>query len=89
VSQDCIFCKIIAGDLPATLLYEDDDIIAFNDISPQAPTHILLIPRKHISGPSALTEADQHLVGKLVEKGTELAAELGGFFDDKFEMITF
>jgi len=84
VSQDCIFCKIIAGDIPATLLYKDDDIIAFNDISPQAPTHILVIPLKHIAGPSALTEADQPLIGKLVEKGTELAAEVG--LDDGYRL---
>ena len=85
MSKDCIFCKIIAGDIPATLLYEDDDIIAFNDISPQAPRHILVIPRKHITGPSALTEADQALIGKLVTKGTELAAKAG--LDDGFRLV--
>ena len=77
MSQDCIFCKIIAGDIPATLLYEDEDVIAFNDISPQAPTHILVIPRKHIAGPAALTDADQALIGKIVKTGTDLAAEAG------------
>ncbi len=77
MSQECIFCKIIAGDIPAKLLYEDDDVLAFNDISPVAPTHILVIPRKHIIGPAALTEADQALTGKLVQVGTDLAAQTG------------
>ncbi|NQV43003.1 MAG: histidine triad nucleotide-binding protein [Candidatus Marinimicrobia bacterium] len=85
MSQDCIFCKIIAGDIPATLLFEDDDILAFNDISPQAPTHILVIPRKHITGPGALTEADQTLIGKLVVKGTQLAAKVG--LDDGYRLV--
>ncbi len=85
MSQDCIFCKIIAGDIPATLLFEDDDILAFNDISPQAPTHILVIPRKHITGPAALTEADQALIGKLVVKGTQLADKAG--LDDGFLLV--
>jgi histidine triad (HIT) family protein len=85
VSQDCIFCKIIAGEIPATLLYEDADIIAFNDISPQAPTHILVIPRRHIAGPAALTEADQKLTGRLVQKGNELAAKAG--LDDGYRLV--
>ena len=85
MSQACIFCKIIAGDIPATLLYEDDDILAFNDISPVAPTHILVIPRRHIAGPASLTDADQLLIGKLVKKGTELAAEHG--LDDGFRLV--
>ena len=85
MSQDCIFCKIIAGDIPATLVYEDDEIIAFNDISPQAPTHILVIPRKHITGPAALTDADQALIGKLVKTGTDLAAQAG--LEDGFRLV--
>lgn len=85
MSQDCIFCKIIAGDIPAKLLYEDDDVIAFNDISPVAPTHILVIPRKHIVGPAALTEADQALTGKLLKVGTDLAAQTG--LEDGFRLV--
>lgn len=85
MSQECIFCKIIAGDIPATLLYEDEDVLAFNDISPQAPTHLLVIPRKHITGPSALTDADQVLIGKLIKKGTELAAEVR--LDDGYRLV--
>ena len=85
MSQECVFCKIIAGDIPATLLYEDEDVRAFNDISPQAPTHLLVIPRKHIAGPAALTDADQSLIGKLIKKGTELAAEVG--LDDGYRLV--
>ncbi|MCF7923305.1 MAG: histidine triad nucleotide-binding protein [Candidatus Marinimicrobia bacterium] len=77
MTQECIFCKIIAGDIPAALLYEDDDILAFNDISPAAPVHILVIPRKHMRGPASLSEADQSLIGKMVLKGTELAIDAG------------
>ncbi len=85
MSQECIFCKIINGDIPATLLYEDDDLLAFNDISPQAPTHILVIPRKHISGPAALTVDDQMLMGKIVKVSTELAEKAG--LEDGFRLV--
>jgi len=85
VSHECIFCKIIAGEIPAKLLYEDQDIIAFNDISPQAPTHILVIPKKHIPGPAAMSETDQGLMGKLIRVGTDLAAEKG--LEDGFRLV--
>ena len=85
MSQACIFCKIIAGDIPAKLLYEDDNILAFNDISPVAPTHILVIPKKHIIGPAALTETDQALMGKLLKVGTDLAAQAG--LEDGFRLV--
>ncbi|NQV29866.1 MAG: histidine triad nucleotide-binding protein [Candidatus Marinimicrobia bacterium] len=85
VSSDCIFCKIINGDIPAKLLYEDADVLAFDDINPQAPTHILVIPRNHIPGPAALTEADQALTGKLVKRATDLAAKAG--LKDGFRLV--
>ena len=85
MSPDCIFCKIISGDIPAKLVYEDDDLLAFNDINPQAPTHILVIPRKHIKGPAALTEADQELTGKLVGLGISLAADAQ--LDNGFRLV--
>lgn len=85
MSQDCIFCKIIHGDIPADLLYQDDEVLAFNDISPQAPTHILVIPKQHISGPERLTAADEALIGKLVRVGTDLAKEQG--LDDGFRLV--
>ncbi|MEA3285785.1 MAG: histidine triad nucleotide-binding protein [Candidatus Marinimicrobia bacterium] len=85
MTQDCIFCKIIAGDIPAKLLYEDAEMLAFNDISPQAPTHILIIPKKHIAGPAALTADDELLMGKMVNLGTTLATEAG--LQDGFRLV--
>ena len=76
--SDCIFCKIVAGDIPAKKLYEDDEVLAFWDIAPQAPVHFLLvIPKKHISGPADVVEADDKLIGKLIRIGAQLAAENG------------
>ena len=85
MSQDCIFCKIVDGDIPADLLYEDEDVIAFNDINPQAPMHVLVIPRKHISAPADVTEADEGLVGKLIRVGSQLAADRG--MGDGFRLL--
>ena len=85
MAQDCIFCKIIAGDIPAKLLYEDADMLAFNDISPVAPTHILIIPRKHVAGPAALTVDDELLMGKMVNLGSTLAAKAG--LKDGFRLV--
>jgi len=75
--DDCIFCKIVAGEIPAQKLYEDDDVIAFWDISPQAPKHFLVIPKKHITGPSSVTQEDEQLIGKLIRVGGDLAKEQG------------
>jgi Diadenosine tetraphosphate (Ap4A) hydrolase and other HIT family hydrolases len=75
--DNCLFCKIIRGEIPAGKLYEDDDVLAFRDIAPQAPTHILVIPKKHLSGPSALTEEDEQVVGKLMRVGNSIAAKEG------------
>lgn len=77
MSDDCLFCKIIKGDIPADKLYEDDELLAFSDISPQAPKHFLVIPKKHISGPGDITDTDTELIGKLVKKGAEIAKEQG------------
>ena len=60
---DCLFCKIIAGKIPAKKVYEDEKAFAFEDIKPQAPTHVLIIPKKHIVGIDQATEADAELVG--------------------------
>ena len=63
--EDCIFCKIIKGQIPSTIVYEDSDIIAFRDVDPQAPVHILVIPKKHISSLIDLKEEDELLIGKI------------------------
>ncbi len=75
--QDCIFCKIVAGEIPSKQVYADDLIIAFHDISPQAPTHILVIPRKHISDMNEASAEDQALLGHMMLRAGEIAAEAG------------
>ena len=75
--NDCLFCKIVAGDIPAEKLYEDDDIIAFWDIAPQAPKHFLVIPKKHIVGPATVAEEDEVLIGKMMRVGAKVANEQG------------
>lgn len=74
---DCLFCKIIAGDIPAKTVYQDEWMIAFHDISPQAPTHILVIPKKHIPSLNELTSEDELLVGKILLRISGLTQELG------------
>ncbi|MHB1418927.1 MAG: histidine triad nucleotide-binding protein [Bacillota bacterium] len=71
--KDCIFCRIINQDIPAELLYEDDQIVAFKDINPEAPVHILLVPRKHIPNMAALTTEDAPMIGHLHLVAGELA----------------
>ncbi len=77
MNEHCLFCKIIAGQIPATTIYEDDDLVAFHDISPQAPIHFLVIPKKHIIGPAFIGAGDEQLIGKMVRIGGQLAMELG------------
>ncbi len=64
--MDCLFCKIVAKEIPAQLVYEDKDCIAFRDINPQAPTHLLIVPKKHIEKIADLNESDQTLAGHLL-----------------------
>ncbi len=75
--SDCIFCKIIKGEIPSTNVYRDEQITAFRDINPAAPTHILLVPIKHIDSVDALTVEDEPLIGHLVKVAGELAAREG------------
>jgi len=77
MAGDCLFCKIIQGDIPSDKLYEDDEVLAFRDIAPTAPVHFLVIPKKHISGPSAVAEEDEQLMGKLIRIGNQVAKEEG------------
>jgi histidine triad (HIT) family protein len=74
---DCLFCRIIDREIPAAIVYEDDHLIAFNDINPQAPTHMLIVPKRHIASLSELSESDDTLVGELVRRAALLAAERG------------
>ena len=75
--MDCLFCKIIAGEIPSTKVYEDETIYAFRDINPQAPTHILIVPKKHIACAAELTEADGATVGHIFAVAAELARREG------------
>ncbi|MGE4357154.1 MAG: histidine triad nucleotide-binding protein [Candidatus Omnitrophota bacterium] len=75
MTKDCIFCKIINREISASIVYSDKEIIAFNDINPQAPVHIIIIPRKHIEKISDITEGDSELMGKLVLVAQRLAKE--------------
>jgi histidine triad (HIT) family protein len=73
--KDCIFCKIIAGEIPSKILYQDKDVIAFPDIHPLTPVHLLIIPRKHIPSLSQMTDAETPLIGKMVKAANQLARE--------------
>ena len=75
--EDCLFCKILAGDIPAEIVYESDTAVAFRDINPQAPTHVLIIPRKHIATINDLEDSDQAIVGSLYSAAKEVALEEG------------
>jgi histidine triad (HIT) family protein len=79
VSQDpnCLFCKIVAGQIPSKKAYEDEDILAFHDIHPWAPVHILIIPKRHITSMVDVTMEDQALLGKMMAISPKLMADLG------------
>ena len=71
--MNCLFCKIIAGDIPSTKVYEDEKVLAFRDIAPQAPTHILVIPKAHISGVSAVTAENSAVIAHIFEVIPQIA----------------
>ncbi len=75
--SSCLFCRIVSGEIPSKTLYEDARLIAFADIAPQAPFHILVVPREHIATLNDLTPAHDGLVGEMVRRGSRLAAEHG------------
>jgi histidine triad (HIT) family protein len=75
--EDCIFCKIAAGELPTEPIYEDDEALAFADIAPQAPVHVLIIPKKHLAHVDALGDEDAALAGRLIMTAQRLARQLG------------
>ena len=74
---DCLFCKIVAGEIPAALVHQDEQLIAFKDINPQAPMHVLVVPRRHIATLNDLVEADDQLVGEMLRRAAALAREHG------------
>ncbi|MBK6793719.1 MAG: histidine triad nucleotide-binding protein [Anaerolineales bacterium] len=75
--SDCIFCKIINGEIPSTSVYQDEQAYAFRDIQPAAPTHILIVPRKHIDSINAMTDNDEQTIGHLFNAARQIAAQEG------------
>src|SRR5947199_10367292 len=74
---DCLFCRIVARDVPASIVYEDERLIAFNDINPQAPVHVLIVPKKHVPTLTDLTAGEDALVGEMVRRAGAIASERG------------
>ena len=75
--SDCLFCKIIRREIPASIMYEDDRVLAFNDINPQGPTHVLVVPKEHIASLNELTSDHDAIVGELVRRAAAIAKERG------------
>ena len=86
MSSDCLFCKILAGEIPADLVYESETAVAFRDINPKAPTHVLVIPRKHISTINDIEPDDQEIIGSLYIAAKEIAAQ-AGIADDGYRAV--
>jgi histidine triad (HIT) family protein len=74
---DCLFCKIVAGQIPATIVFQDDHVVAFRDITPRAPTHVLIVPRRHIASLNDLVADDDALVGEMVRAAATIARKEG------------
>ncbi len=85
-STDCLFCKILDGDIPAEIIFESDDAIAFRDVNPQAPTHVLIIPRQHIATINDLDSGDDTIVGKLFLAAQQVAND-EGIADDGYRVV--
>jgi histidine triad (HIT) family protein len=83
MAGDCLFCKIVRREIPASIVYEDERLLAFNDINPQAPTHVLVVPKRHIATLNDLSPEDDQLVGEVVRRAATIAKDRdladGGF----------
>ena len=75
--SDCVFCKIISGEIPSDIVYEDEFVFAFRDIVPQAPVHILIVPREHVESVAGLTAENSHLAAKCLEATAKIARGAG------------
>ena len=80
MADDCLFCKIVKGEIPASIVYRDDRVVAFNDINPQAPLHALVVPTRHIATVNVLSADDDALVGEMVRRAAAIAKDKG--FDE-------
>lgn len=83
--MDCIFCKIAAGEIPSTKVYEDDTVVAFNDLDPQAPVHVLIIPKEHIASAAEINESNSAVVAHIFEVAAKIASEKG--LKDGFRIV--
>ena len=86
MKNDCLFCRIVKGEVPAAVIYSDDHVVAFTDINPQAPLHALIVPRQHIESLNALTADDEALVGELVRRAALIARDKG-YADGGFRTV--
>ncbi len=77
MSRDCLFCKIVKGDIPSRFLYDDDDLVVFKDINPAAPVHLLLVPKRHIRSMNDIQKGDRDIISKLFMVAKQMAAEQG------------
>lgn len=84
--MDCLFCKMVAGEIPTNKVYEDDQVLAFYDIDPQAPVHFLVIPKKHLASPAAIGEEDVALVGHIFAVIAQIAGQLG--LENGYRVVT-
>lgn len=75
--EDCLFCKIIAGDIPSEKVYEDEQVISFKDIKPEAPFHVLIVPKRHIASINDLTSEDEYLIGHVYTVAAKIAKQFG------------
>jgi len=85
--QECIFCKIVNGEIPSDKVYEDNKILVFRDVHPQAPVHYLVIPKKHITSISEMSDADVGLVGHMINTAARMAVA-AGIADKGFRLVT-
>ncbi|MCQ2476220.1 MAG: histidine triad nucleotide-binding protein [Clostridia bacterium] len=84
--MDCIFCKIVSGEIPSAKVYEDDTVVAFNDLEPQAPVHVLIIPKTHITSMADINEENSGVVAHIFEVAAIIAKEKG--LDDGFRVVS-
>ena len=84
--MDCIFCQIVAGKIPGEIMYQDEEVIAFRDINPQAPIHLLIIPKRHILSLAHLSDADTPLIGHMTKVANQLAKE-EGIFESGYRLV--
>jgi histidine triad (HIT) family protein len=86
MSTDCLFCRIVAGEIPSTIVHEDDQVIAIRDVAPRAPTHVLVMPRQHIASAAELTDGHAPIVGRLFAAAADVA-RAEGIADSGYRLV--